>query len=171
VDTSMDKTSLTERLDYSPITGEFRWKVTAGSRKAGDIAGSVFNNGYGMEYIRIKCGRRTFFAHRLAWLFANGEWPDGYIDHINHDGLDNRISNLRTVDNETNQKNAKLPSHNTSGLSGVCFVSKTSKWHAYFSRNKNQVHIGSFLSLFDAAAARKSAELVSGYHANHGKSA
>lgn len=158
-------------LSYEKETGILRWKVAAGSKRAGDVAGSSFDNGYGSTYTRVRVANKHYFAHRIAWLLSYGEWPAEYIDHVNHDGRDNRLSNLRLVDNERNQKNAKLGAANRSGISGVCMVSASGKWHAWISRNKKQAHIGSFSNLFDAACARKSAELRNGYHKNHGLAA
>lgn len=45
-----------------------------------------------------------------------------YIDHINRDKLDNRKSNLRITDNSGNQKNKRIQSNNTSGISGVRYI-------------------------------------------------
>lgn len=54
--------------------------------------------------------------HRMAWFYVHGEWPKGQIDHINHDRKDNRIANLRVVDNTENHRNRPLQSSNKTGL-------------------------------------------------------
>lgn len=44
-----------------------------------------------------------------------------FIDHINHNKLDNRKENLRIVTKTQNQGNLEKRSHNTSGFKGVWF--------------------------------------------------
>jgi hypothetical protein len=64
--------------------------------------------------------------HRLIMDF-----PDGYlVDHINHNKLDNRKSNLRVVTAQENVCNAKgARSHNfTSGHLGVSWNKRSGKW-------------------------------------------
>lgn len=41
-------------------------------------------------------------------VFEYGEWPEGPLDHINRDRLDNRISNLRKATTADNVRNAKI---------------------------------------------------------------
>lgn len=108
---------LREVLNYNSDTGVFVWLRPTGRRaKAGDIAGSAEGRGYWA--IRIQTAR--YKAHRLAWLYHYGVWPEGDIDHINSNKQDNRIANLRDVDRSTNIQNLKAAkSHNSSGLLGV----------------------------------------------------
>ena len=68
----------------------------------------------------IRVGGARHYAHRLAWLFATGEWPKETIDHINGDRGDNRIANLRDVPRRINCENQrKARSVNRVGLLGV----------------------------------------------------
>jgi hypothetical protein len=85
-----------ELLTYVPETG--RW-----IRNGKDFNGYPNNRGYR----RIMVGRTFFLAHRLAWLWVHGEWPCGQIDHINGNREDNRLCNIRVVDNATNGQNRK----------------------------------------------------------------
>lgn len=62
---------LRETLDYDPTTGVFRWKRGRRGVAAGSIAGTTDSNGY--RYIGIN--QVWYLAHRLAWLYVNGEWP------------------------------------------------------------------------------------------------
>lgn len=168
VDIRMNQDRLKSVLIYDECTGDFKWSKPVGRWKAGDIAGSVFDNGYNNKYRRITIDGKQHFAHRLAWLYVTGEWPSDYIDHINHDGLDNRFDNLRLASNEMNQKNIATSKRNASGIIGVCMVTKSSKWHSWVSREGRQVHLGSFDNFFEACCSRKSAELQNGYHQNYG---
>lgn len=52
------------------------------------------------------------------------------IDHINHNGLDNRRCNLRYCNNRQNQWNAKLTAQNTTGVLGVSYSDKRKTYYA-----------------------------------------
>ncbi len=110
------------------------------------------------------------YEHRVVWEQANGPIPDGFmVDHINGDGRDNRLVNLRLVDHSDNAKNAKRYSTNKSGVTGVSWDTAGRKWMASIcSRGKREV-LGRFDTLFDAACSRKSAEVRYNFHANHGR--
>ena len=111
-------------LTYDPETGDFFWKVRSGRLVAGSLAGKTTKRGYRMLLVKGK----HYQAHRAAWLFHYGDWPDGQIDHINRDPADNRISNLRVVSGSENCRNKRHAG--TSGYRGVTFHKKSSKWQA-----------------------------------------
>lgn len=116
--------TLKELFDYNPDTGLFTWKVAKARRiKAGDVAGNLNNTGY----IHIRVDGKNYQAHRLAWLYTHGKFPDNCIDHINGIKDDNRISNLRDVTTQENNSTL-LAKKNTSdavplGKTGVRGVS------------------------------------------------
>jgi len=156
---------LKSRLNYDKDTGIFTFIKSAGSRKKGDIAGSLNVNGY----INIKINKKFYKAHRLAWLYVYGEMPNGDIDHLNHIRTDNRIENLRVVDKHTNMKNQKRNTKNKSGVAGVYWHNKQKLWHSYITLSYKRIHLGSFTEFSEAVKARKNAELKYGFHKNHGK--
>ena len=142
-------------LHYTPETGEFFWKVDIKRVHAGDIAGSGTKTGY----TDIRIAQRTYKAHRLAWLYVNGQFPDYLIDHINNDGKDNRITNLREADRAENGWNARKKRNNTSGTTGVYTDKRYGTWLAeIFVRGKKH-RLGTFNTKISAIAARKSAEI------------
>lgn len=124
---------------------------------------------HGYKYGKIL--GRGYYAHRIVWLLCTGEWPEDQIDHINGDGSDNRIENLRPVSMSQNSKNKRTPENNTSGHIGVCWRSKLNRWSAQISVNRRQKHLGLFEKLEDAIAARKTAEAQHNFHQNHGRAA
>jgi hypothetical protein len=99
-------------LDYAPESGIFIWKKDRSTKvHAGDIAGSLMANGY----VKIGISSSYYLAHRLAWLWVTGEWPQEQIDHINRVIDDNRWVNLReatgsqNVANQPPRKLSELP--------------------------------------------------------------
>ena len=126
--------SLKDYLSYDLETGVFHWKKNPPFKKVvGRPAGRVTNHGY----VQVKFNRRMYSAHRLAWYFVFGKWPDGMIDHINGEKLDNRISNLRIVSNRQNQQNQRV--HRDGRLPGTR-QRANGRWEARVSN----VYLGMF---------------------------
>lgn len=163
---------LKEILNYDPATGLFTWLVNSRNNqvKSGDIAGQVWTGVHNKSYILIGIEYRLYRAHRLAWLYMTGYFPAKHIDHINGDGCDNRFENLRSVSIKENSLNKRKYSTNKSGLTGVFWINKSSRYCAYIFKDKKKFHLGNFENIFDAACARKSAERAYGFHFNHGSS-
>lgn len=159
---------LKELLHYDPNTGIFNWKIyRSHNAKAGDVAGCVHTCTAGKSYIIISIDSKNYKAHRLAFLYVRGEFPN-QVDHLNGDGADNRLCNLRPANSRINAKNHKLRHDNSSGLAGVYWVKNLGKWRAQIT-SKPRIHLGYFYSLFEAACVRKSAEKEYGFHKNHGR--
>lgn len=160
----ISQSELREAANYDPETGLFTWRKPLSNKYApGDPMGFLNSRGYVNLWIR---GHRGL-AHRFAWIYMHGELPEGQIDHINGDRRDNRISNLRVVSNRENSRNQRLCKNNQLGITGVYFRTNDDRWYASITVDKRH-HLGSFKTLLDAAAARKSAELKYGFHPNHG---
>ncbi|SHE65852.1 AP2 domain-containing protein [Seinonella peptonophila] len=77
------------------------------------------------------------------------------VDHINHNGFDNRKSNLRIcTKGENNQNLQGARKHNkTSNIRGVSWKKSSGKWRAYATINRKQNHLGFFDHLHEAEAA------------------
>lgn len=148
-----------ELLHYCPDTGVFVWKSSRGSVKAGQAAAS--KNAIG--YVQIQIDGENYLGHRLAWLYVHGRKPKKTIDHINGDRGDNRISNLRDIEHQSNiQNQRKAPVSNiSSGLLGVSKIG--SRWRAYIRVDDRQKHIGCFATAAQAHSAYVDAKRK--YHA------
>ena len=162
---------LRKRLRYEPETGKLFWLGYEGmpkrwrTRHAGNEAFTSYNSsGYLCGSIDNQC----FRSHRIAWVLHYGEWPTGQIDHINGVRDDNRISNLRAVSNQENQKNKAMVSNNTSGVTGVSWFKVRRKWKAHIKVDGRYLHLGYFDFIEEAAAARKEAATKYGFTERHG---
>ena len=127
-----------ELLDYSPDTGEFRWKVMRGKARPSAIAGTPSNG-----YILISVDRVMHKAHRLAWLFVHGRLPLRDLDHRNGNRSDNRIENLREVTDAENSQNLRRPhADNRLGLQGV--YANHTRFSARIMANGKEIYLGTF---------------------------
>lgn len=80
-------------------------------------------------------------AHQVAWYLAYGAWPDKWIDHIDGNGLNNRLSNLRLATPLQNSRNQRKQKRATTSLyKGVTLVK--SRWRAYIHSGDKVVHLG-----------------------------
>lgn len=96
---------------YCPSTGQFTSK-----RYKGKVVGFKTTAGYvGLEVDGVQ-----MLAHRIAWLMVHGEFPQGALDHVDGDKMNNRISNLRIASVSENNFNAKAHADNSLGIKGVC---------------------------------------------------
>jgi hypothetical protein len=131
---------LKELLQYDPDAGIFVWRVNRPRAKAGQIAGALTMKGH----VRIQLDRKVYLAHRLAWLYTHGVWPQNQIDHINRSPQDNRIVNLRDVSHGVNVRNSKMRRTNTSGYKGVSWFAHRRQWAAQISIGGKNVVLGMF---------------------------
>lgn len=104
--------------------------------------------------------------HRLIWVYAYGQEPEGVIDHINGVKTDNRLANLRDVPQRVNMQNqTRAHRQSSTGVLGVFpagrrFISKisvdglqrelgrfdtTAEAHAAYIAAKRQLHQGNTL--------------------------
>ena len=170
-DDMITQTELKKLLHYDPDTGVLTWR-DRGDRKwdarfAGREYGTRWKGRGNTHYIVGSVNYEPHRAHRLAWLYITGEWPDT-IDHINGDGTDNRWCNLRNVDQHTNAKNQRVRKNNTSGVLGVSWDRANGKWSVQITVDGKVTRVGRYRDKFEAICARKSAEILHGFHENHG---
>ena len=142
-------------LNYCPETGVFTWTRTRGPQAiAGQEAGTLNDEGY----VVITLNGIRLRAHRIAWAWMTGRWPDDDIDHEHGERANNRFTELREATRSQNLFNAGLRSSNKTGHKGVHFCRRRQKYVAQIRVNKKAVFLGRFDILNDAVAARAVAE-------------
>ena len=160
------QTELQELLHYAPLTGEFTWiKGLSARAPIGAKCNGEHKNGYPL----IRIHNTLYRAHRLAWLYMTGAFPIKYVDHIDGNRANGRFSNLREVTMQENNKNKRIQKNNTSGLQGVYWSNRYSRWVARINLKNKTKHVGQSQDFFEACCLRKSAETLYDYHPNHGR--
>ena len=96
-------------VDYQLSIGMAKRECSALARNTkygGKEAGHLFKTSSGAEAVQVRILGKSYYLHRIIFKMLTGEEPN-LIDHINGNPTDNRIENLRSVDNQTNTRNAK----------------------------------------------------------------
>jgi hypothetical protein len=140
-------------LRYEPETGFFQWiarPAPSAPVHVGERAGYLRPDGY----LAVMIDGRSYKLHRLAWLYMTGEWPPADIDHRNRVRDDNRWRNLRDATPKQNRENQSVGVRNRTGILGVSWSTRRSRWRAWLGHHGRYVHLGEHDTLIDAVAAR-----------------
>jgi hypothetical protein len=110
--------------------------------------------GYVSRGVRLKAKyggkHKIFYLHREIMGAKKGE----EVDHINHNKLDNRKSNLRICNHRQNHLNRKGDSMSSSGFKGVSFKGNNCKdrpWCTRIFTNKKEIYLGNYATPQEAA--------------------
>jgi hypothetical protein len=133
-------------LNYDPETGLFTWAIPRRGVNISKPVGCVSNV---IGYRLIGLGFKKYYAHRLAWLWVKGEWPQDEIDHINGNRDDNRIQNLREANRAANRYNARRRLDSTTGYKGVIKLGE-GRFRAIIKYDKKRFHLGVFRTAVEA---------------------
>ena len=139
-----EKIVLVDNEDYERMLKDFgntTWCLSQNTRN-GDF------------YIQKRVNKKIIFLHRYIMNCPKGM----YVDHINHNTLDNRKENLRITTNANNLRNGNIRKNNTSGVNGVYYSKRDKRYVAEIIVNYKKIHLGSFTNLEDAKNVRQKAE-------------
>lgn len=102
----LGKIALVDESDYD-LVKNYRWYLTHCGGGGIDYATTPFKISVG-KWSKIN-------MHRLILNAPKGI----LVDHINHNGLDNRRNNIRLCNASENGRNRRVSKHNSSGFKGV----------------------------------------------------
>jgi len=120
-----------------PVLKTIRWHITV--------------QGYCSGWRKDITGRNT--SIRMHRIIKDTDDHNLYVDHINHDILDNRKVNLREVTPFQNQMNRQSNTGSSSKYRGVSFCKANGKWMAMTSRGRVNMYLGYFETEKEAATA------------------
>lgn len=130
--------ALVDDEDYEMLS-RYRWRAS-------------YNHRDNLWYV-ARAGRkgepRTVMMHRQIMAPPR----DMQVDHIDHDNLDNRRSNLRIVTRSQNLANRRKKIKSRSEFKGVTWHRRDKKWQAQVQWQGKTYHLGYFDSEVDAARA------------------
>lgn len=130
--------------DYEKLKRDFnnmKWSVSINPR----------NNDF---YFNKRKNKIKYLLHRYIMNCPKGM----YVDHINHNTLDNRKCNLRIVSNADNLRNGNIRANNKTGIKGVHYNKIRKKYIATIKVNYKNINLGSFDNIEEARKVRKLAE-------------
>ena len=129
-------------LDDWPLVSQYTWSASRERWATYAVA----------SWDRVNHRRAHIRMHRLIV----GAQPGQQIDHWDHNGLDNRRTNLRMATPSQNAANNR-PTSGRSGYKGVSWHKQCGKWVATITVDRRSRHLGLFEDPWEAAQAYNAA--------------
>lgn len=121
-----------------PLVEGYAWKALVDTRRV-----------YATTEVGGRKAKKSLRMHRVIM-----DAPSGVdVDHIDHNGINNRRSNMRFCTRSENLQNQRKRLDNTSGFKGVHYYKRTGRWRAYIMRDSKERHLGYFDTPEQAYAA------------------
>ena len=106
------------------------------------------------NYVVAVRGDHRYGSQQYMHRFLLGVYdPKVFVDHKDHNGLNNARNNLRQATNSQNLQNRGKQKNNTSGLKGVTWDKNNHKWVAQIWDNGKHVFLGRFADKEEAKIA------------------
>lgn len=163
--------ALRNALSYDSETGVFRWKEggRGKGRKKGGRAGSI-KTSKGRKHRQVTVNGHTHTAAYMAWLYVTGEPPEGILERLDNDPLNDAFANLKPSSYSSIQKSRHKSKVNSTGLSGVSWRNSEGGHFAVVigcpAKGEGE-YLGRTRDFFEACCMRLSAELRYGYNSEH----
>jgi len=171
----LSKEVLEKLFYYDPKTGRLYRKIGRGKQKAGTEAGWIHTRSDGRQCRRISLQGKYYSAHRLIYHMMNGYSlrQDQQIDHIDGNGLNNRLDNLRVCTNQQNGQNRDANKNSKTGYKGVYVDKRRQKYYARIKHNGKTIYLRDstgkkyFDTIEEAIKLRKEAENDEDFRIRH----
>lgn len=138
-----------ELLSYDRETGQLTWlKSFCPKIRAGTRAGSLEKS---RRYVELRIDGKKYKAHRVAFLMETGRWP-AFIDHINGDTSDNRMSNLRECTHAQNLQNMRVNPRSAAGVKGIR-ATEFGTFEVRIQKDWKRIQVGTFQTIDEAKAS------------------
>lgn len=147
-------------FNYNSETGDLKWKRAPYTKSKKGLIVRTKRNGY----YTVKIYGKDYLVHRIIWLYVYGYFPENDIDHIDRNRINNKISNLREVSRQCNQRNVGLRRNNKTGIIGISFNTINFVWLASISVNNKYYNLGQYRDYTEAVCVRLAAEQCLNWH-------
>lgn len=132
--------SIVDDIFYEEIM-KYTWRVAVFSNNKNFYAATYFRD--------TNCDK---LLHRFILKIVHGDITGKIVDHINGDGLDNRLENLRLCTPTENCQNQRRNKQNeSSNYKGVSYRKDSNVFRARIRHNKNLINLGQYNSEIEAA--------------------
>lgn len=140
-------------FEYDPVSGKVYHKNPKHSWLKGKEAGSICDL---HGYLILSIHRKRYKGHRIIWALYYGEFANGQIDHIDGNKSNNKITNLRCVNQCINMGNQIRPHRgNKLGIKNISVRYNTEfRYRLCISDKKIPIIDKSFKRLKDAIKSR-----------------
>jgi hypothetical protein len=134
-------------IEESDLVNQYKWCINDKQNNNYAIATKVIDN--------IRHSKRM---HRVIMRVTD---PSIIIDHINHNGLDNRRCNLRITTHQKVTVQSQVSNNKNTKHKGISFHKPSNKWRARISINGKTTYLGYYINEIEAAYAyeKKAIEL------------
>lgn len=173
---------LNECFDYNISTGILYWKnerpithfANEGTCKkwhtqySNKEAGRIKKENDTLSYKGVKIQGSEYYVHIIVWIMVYGYQPT-LIDHIDGNGINNILSNLRECTSTKNSRKSKISSRNSTGIKGVR-LTPSGKYQVDASIDNKSIGFGTYDNIEYAARIYSTvAYIISGENFNEHK--
>lgn len=141
--------AIVDEIDLPKVAG-WKWQALVSKRKHGTVV-------YALRVQRYPSGKkRTIYMHRVL----TDAPPHREVDHVDGNGLNNAIYNLRFATGSENRRNNRQAPGET-GFRGVCKVNRNPArpFRSSIAMNGRFFNLGYFATAEEAARARDAAAI------------
>jgi HNH endonuclease len=153
--TTLTQARVLKLFDYRDDGALIR-RTSGKGRKAGDRAGSVHVSKTGHVSRLVMVDGKRYPTSYIVWLRQTGAFPKHQLGHMDGNGLNDRLDNLREATRSQSGATRTAPRNNV-GVRGVCSDGKG--YRALIRVGGKLHHLGHFQTVEEASEAYKAARL------------